>query len=148
MNLGWGDRKERWAQGQALDAIGAFRYMADVHQSRGEVAEASRLMGLVKEVEGGLEAQLERALDLLIQGDAVGAQKMISQIEAAVVAESAAQQAAVHLAIGRVFLQTRMDFIVFELSDGGGATQETSPFVASFAVCFVICWGSLWRYLG
>ena len=31
---------------------------------------------------------------------------MISQIEAAVVAESAAQQAAVHLAIGRVFLQT------------------------------------------
>ncbi|MDP6040122.1 MAG: glycosyltransferase family 39 protein, partial [Candidatus Latescibacteria bacterium] len=43
VNLGWGDRKERWAQGQALDAIGAFRYMADVHQSRGEVAEASRL---------------------------------------------------------------------------------------------------------
>ena len=65
VNLGWGDRKERWAQGQALDAIGAFRYMADVHQSRGEVAEASRLMGLVKEVECGVRSTIGTCFGLV-----------------------------------------------------------------------------------
>ena len=106
VKLGWDDRMERWAQGQVFDAVGAFGYMAAVHQSQGEVAEASRLLELAKDAAKGLEAQLEGALALLKQGDVAGAQKMISQIEAAVVSESATQQAAVHLAIGRAFLQT------------------------------------------